>query len=247
MARGRPQTEHLLRRAAFGATAEETALFDDMSPSLAVDYLVDYERQPDDVDDKIGQAAYVSVTTRGGAFAPATNIEDARQRWLFGFLAAPAAGEDGAVRHNTSPPYRKVDNAVQAKHDEDVLLKDGDCPVGRSWSCSPVASAASRNADKVAKNPRCNLLDGTTTRQRPRRIRREVWRVYLGLEYTEQTSTLRRGCSGWKFESLAIAQTRQRLLRVRLQTQQHDPRQGVLVPITPAVQNRLPARERRTA
>src|SRR5215212_6937565 len=83
MARGRPQTEHLLRRAAFGATAEDIALFDNLSHSAAVDYLVDYERQPDDVDDKIGQAAYVSVTTRNGAFSPATNIEDARQRWLF--------------------------------------------------------------------------------------------------------------------------------------------------------------------
>jgi hypothetical protein len=48
----------------------------------AVDYFVDYDKQPDDVDSKIGLPDYVSVTTRG-QFSPNTNIDDARQRWLF--------------------------------------------------------------------------------------------------------------------------------------------------------------------
>src|SRR4029077_12921439 len=38
--------------------------------------------QPDDVDSKIGQTDYINVTARG-PFSPNTNIEDARQRWLF--------------------------------------------------------------------------------------------------------------------------------------------------------------------
>src|SRR5688572_11243456 len=55
MARGQPHNEHLLRRAGFGATAEDYVLFDSMSSSQAVDYLVEFERQPDDVEEKIGQ------------------------------------------------------------------------------------------------------------------------------------------------------------------------------------------------
>ncbi len=76
------QVAHLLRRAGFGATAADFARFEAMSVSEVVDYLVDYDRLPDDVDAKIGQSAYVSVTA-SGPFSPNTNIEHARQRWLF--------------------------------------------------------------------------------------------------------------------------------------------------------------------
>ena len=48
----------------------------------AVTRLLEFERIPDTVDDKIGVPGYVGVTTRG-AFAPASVITDARQRWLF--------------------------------------------------------------------------------------------------------------------------------------------------------------------
>ena len=48
----------------------------------AVDYFLNFEQQPDDVDTKIGLADYVSITTRG-QFSPSTVIDDARQRWLF--------------------------------------------------------------------------------------------------------------------------------------------------------------------
>ena len=49
----------------------------------SLDHLLDYEDQPDDVDSRIGNPAYVSVFNRAGGFQPNTNIEDARQRWLF--------------------------------------------------------------------------------------------------------------------------------------------------------------------
>ena len=79
---GNPQVEHLMRRAGFGMSPDERARFSDMSTSVLVDHLVDFERQDDDVDASIGQNAFVGVTTRG-QFSPNTNIEDARQRWLF--------------------------------------------------------------------------------------------------------------------------------------------------------------------
>jgi uncharacterized protein (DUF1800 family) len=85
MARGREEhIEHLLRRAAFGATQEDVDRFSNMPYVSAVDRLLSYERVEDNVDSKIGQPGYVGVTARGaGAFQPASNIDDARQRWLF--------------------------------------------------------------------------------------------------------------------------------------------------------------------
>ena len=77
-----PQIEHLLRRAGFGARPDELDLFRNYSTFQAVDYLLDYESLPDDVDSHIGQPGYVGMTTVGG-FSPQSKITDARQRWLF--------------------------------------------------------------------------------------------------------------------------------------------------------------------
>jgi uncharacterized protein (DUF1800 family) len=73
---------HVLRRAGFGASPAELALFRDLRSTEAMDLLINYEQVPDDVDEKIGQTGYVGVMVRG-TFAPNTNITDARQRWLF--------------------------------------------------------------------------------------------------------------------------------------------------------------------
>jgi uncharacterized protein (DUF1800 family) len=83
MARENWQVEHLLRRAAFGPSAADLTRFAETPVSAVVNHLIEYQRQPDDVDARIWRSEYVSVTTRGGEFAPNTNIEDARQRWLF--------------------------------------------------------------------------------------------------------------------------------------------------------------------
>src|SRR5579863_9689776 len=74
--------EHLLRRAGFGASADDLAVYDALSYASAVDRLINYEAIPDDVDAKIGQPGYVG-TTSNGQFSPNTVITDARQRWLF--------------------------------------------------------------------------------------------------------------------------------------------------------------------
>jgi uncharacterized protein (DUF1800 family) len=77
-----PELDHLLRRAGFGAGPMDVDVFRDMSTFAAVDYLVDYEGRPDDVDARIGRPDHAQVTTRD-LFTPDTDIEDARQRWLF--------------------------------------------------------------------------------------------------------------------------------------------------------------------
>src|SRR5712691_5763618 len=74
--------QHLLRRAGFGSTPQELSHFSSLSYSAAVDALLDYEQVPDDVESKIGTAGYVGTTTNG-AFEPNSNINHARQRWLF--------------------------------------------------------------------------------------------------------------------------------------------------------------------
>lgn len=77
-----PEVQHLLRRAGFGASEMEIDTFARMSPSAAVNYLVDYEGRPDDVDGRIGRPDHAQVNSRE-LFSPDLNIDDARQRWLF--------------------------------------------------------------------------------------------------------------------------------------------------------------------
>ena len=74
--------DHLFRRAGFGASASDLQAVAGMSYNAAVDYFVDFDKQPDDVDTKVGLPDSVAIVTRG-QFSPNTNIEDARQRWLF--------------------------------------------------------------------------------------------------------------------------------------------------------------------
>lgn len=82
MARGEPLIEHLLRRIGFGATADEIDTYADLGYATALDRLINYETIYDGVDQKIGKRGYAGMTIVG-AFAPATNISHARQRWLF--------------------------------------------------------------------------------------------------------------------------------------------------------------------
>src|ERR1051326_1076952 len=73
---------HLLRRAGFGASSDDLAIFNNLSYNQAVDRLLNYEGVADDVDAKIGQPGFMG-TTSNGPFSPNTVIADARQRWLF--------------------------------------------------------------------------------------------------------------------------------------------------------------------
>jgi uncharacterized protein (DUF1800 family) len=83
-----PQVEHLLRRAGFGGRPDEVDIYRAESFTAAVTRLVEYERIPDDVDAKIGQPGYAITvpSLRAGIFSPDSNINDARQRWLFRML-----------------------------------------------------------------------------------------------------------------------------------------------------------------
>ena len=111
------EIEHLLRRAGFGARADELALFRNMTTSQAVDYLVNYEQVPDDVDTHIGKSGYVGVNSTNGAFAPQSNIVDARQRWLFRMVHSnrPLQEKMTLFWHNHfATGYTKIAGALSA-------------------------------------------------------------------------------------------------------------------------------------
>jgi uncharacterized protein (DUF1800 family) len=80
------ELQHLLRRAGFGASEAEINQFARrglLAFSSATAHLLNYQDEPDDVDDLIGSVGYVGVTAAQGRLAPTAVINDARQRWLF--------------------------------------------------------------------------------------------------------------------------------------------------------------------
>ena len=79
------EIDHLLRRAAFGASEEDITRYTRLGFAgftSAVASVLDYQSAADDVDGLIGKPGYVGITARG-EFMPAANIGHSRQRWLF--------------------------------------------------------------------------------------------------------------------------------------------------------------------
>ena len=136
MARGREQhIEHLLRRAAFGAVEEDVTRYAAIPFNAAVDRLLSFERFPDNVDGKIGAPGYVGVTARAaGGFQPGTNIDDARQRWLFRMVHSqrPLQEKMALFWHNHfATAYSKINGAFGAADATRMLAaKPGEDPNG---------------------------------------------------------------------------------------------------------------------
>jgi uncharacterized protein (DUF1800 family) len=195
MARTQLHLEHLFRRGGFGASPGELAALGDMSMSQGISYLVNYEDQPDDVDSKIGQPNYVSVTQRGPF---GTNIEDARQRWLFRMVHSqrPLQEKMALFWHNHfATAYSKIAGAVGAVQATKVLaLKEGELPGPRGQLETFRAHALGNFRDlliEVAKDPAMLVwLDGRlNTRQRPQEnFGREIMELFtFGIgNYTEE-------------------------------------------------------------
>ena len=213
MARGNWHVEHLLRRAGFGPNAEDLYRFEETPISVAVDYLVEYQRQPDEVDSKIGQAAYVGVTTRG-QFSPNTNIEDARQRWLFRMVHSqrPLQEKMALFWHNHfATAYSKlagVYGAVQAT--KMMALKAGELPgpQGQIELFRQNALGSFRNLlVEVARDPATIVwLDGrTNVKARPQEnFGREIMELFtFGLgNYVEQdVYAAARVFTGWNIRN----------------------------------------------
>jgi uncharacterized protein (DUF1800 family) len=214
MARGNWQVEHLLRRAGFGPNADDLARFEDSPVSLVIDHLVEYERQPDDVDSKIGQSDYVGVTTRGGQFSPYTGIEDARQRWLFRMVHSlrPLQEKMALFWHNHfATTYTKVAGVVGGLQATKMLaLKAGALPgpQGQVELFRQYALGTFRRLlIEVARDPAMVVfLDGrTNTRARPQEnFGREIMELFtFGIgNYTEQdVYAAARVFTGWNLRN----------------------------------------------
>ena len=192
-----PQVEHVMRRAGFGMGTEERVRYFDLSVPLLIDLLVNFERQPDDVDEKVGQRAYVSVTTRG-RFSPYTNIEDARQLWLFRMIHSqrPLQEKMALFWHNHfATAYSKIAGIVgAAQATKMMMLKEGELsgPPGQIDLFRQYALGNFRDLlIEMAKDPAMLVwLDGRlNTRQRPQEnFGREVMELFtFGVgNYTEQ-------------------------------------------------------------
>jgi uncharacterized protein (DUF1800 family) len=108
--------EHIVRRLAFGASPSELAFWSGMDPSAAIDRLLNYESQPANIDTRIGDPAYIGITTaQGRAFSPNTAINDARQRWLFRMVHSPRPLEEKMAlfwHNHFATAYSKVAGAI---------------------------------------------------------------------------------------------------------------------------------------
>ena len=151
MARGRTGIEHLLRRAGFGASPADLESFDGMSVSAVLDYLLDYEDQPDDVDTKIGNPSYVSVFNRAGGFHPNSNIEDAGPRLLLMVVPpAPLQEKMALFWHNHfATAYSKIAGTFGAVQGTKMMA-----PTSGSFPDRRVNSSCSAST-RSAASPTC--------------------------------------------------------------------------------------------
>ena len=196
MARGHSQLEHLLRRAGFGASIADLTKFQDLSVNVVTDLLLNTQAD-DDVDGKIGQPGYVSITTRD-TFAPNINIEDARQRWLFRMVhtESPLVEKMTLFWHNHfATAYSKLAGTFGALQGTRLMAGvpgEVQGPPGQIELFRQHALGNFRDLlVAVAKDPAMLVwLDGrTNTRQRPQEnFGREIMELFtFGIgNYTEQ-------------------------------------------------------------
>src|SRR5687768_14680296 len=108
--------EHILRRMGFGASPADLAVWAGVPIDTVIDRLLNYENFSTDHDSKIGNAAYVGITTAAGQpFSPNTLINDARQRWLFRMIHSerPLEEKMALFWHNHfATAYSKINGAV---------------------------------------------------------------------------------------------------------------------------------------
>jgi len=206
--------DHLLRRAGFGASAADLQAVAGMSYSTAVDYFVDFDKLPDDVDSKINLPEYVGVTARG-QFSPSTNIEDARQRWLFRMVhtTRPLQEKMALFWHNHfGVGYTKVAGAVGALVGTKMMAnKGGETPGPQGHYELVRQMALGKFRDLligVAQDPAMLVfLDGrTNTRAKPQEnFGREVMELFtwgLGHYVENDVYAAARVFTGWNLRNV---------------------------------------------
>jgi uncharacterized protein (DUF1800 family) len=214
MQSGNPLLDHLYRRAGFGASAADLQAVAGMSYPEAVDYFVDFEKQPDDVDSKIGLPDSVGITSRG-QFSPSTVIDDARQLWLFRMVQTrrPLQEKMALFWHNHfGVGYSKVAGVVGALVGTKMMAnRPGETPgpPGHYQLLRDMALGKFRDLlIAVAKDPAMLVfLDGrTNTRARPQEnFGREVMELFtwgLGHYVEADVYAAARVFTGWNLRNV---------------------------------------------
>ena len=169
------EIDHLYRRAGFGASQEEVEGYTSLSfasYAASVARLIAYSDIPDDVDSLIGRPGYVGVTGRSGnGFQPATNILDARQRWLFRMVHTkrPLQEKMALFWHNHfATAYTKINGDIgdgafatrmlAAKPDEDASRTKGQIELFREYALGNFRDLLDRGGEgsgdaRVARRP----------------------------------------------------------------------------------------------
>ncbi len=213
MPRGDQPIDHLLRRAGFGASAPEAARFNGLPLSTVVTFLIDYAKQPDDVDAHIGQGSYSGITARSGEFSPNTNIDDARQRWLFRMIHSQRPLQEKMAlfwHQHFATGYSKLASAVGTLQATKMMaLVAGEFPGPQGQIELFRSRALGKFRDlliDVARNPAMLVwLDGrTNTKERPQEnFGRELMEVFtFGIgNYGEQdVYAAARVFTGWNLK-----------------------------------------------
>lgn len=233
MARGHQPLEHLLRRAGFGASADDLVAYADLSVPVVTELLL--ADDDDEVDRHIGSPDYVGVATRG-TFSPNTNIEDARQRWLFRMVHTrnPLREKMALFWHNHfATAYSKVAGFAGAAQGARMMAgKPGEVagPPGQIELFRQYALGNFRDLlVAVAKDPAMLVwLDGrTNTRQRPQEnFGREIMELFtFGIgNYTEQdVYAAARVFTGWNLQSSGNLRDGTGYYEFVFRPAQHDP------------------------
>ena len=238
---GREQEiDHLFRRAGFGASQAEVDGFANLSFASyagAVARLLNFAAIPDDVDSFIGRPGYVGVTGRSGnGFQPATNILDARQRWLFRMVHTqrPLQEKMALFWHNHfATAYSKINGEIgdgafatrmlAAKPDEDASRTRGQIELFRQYALGNFRDLLV----EVAKDPAMLVwLDGrTNVRARPQEnFARELMELFtMGVGHFQETDVYAgaRVFTGWNL-TLTNRNTEQARYDFFYNAAQHD-------------------------
>ena len=249
------QIEHLLRRAGFGASQAQVDGYAERGFRRAVDDLLEYEDYEDTVDELIGKPGHVGVTARG-AFLPAENITDARQRWLFRMVHSrrPLQEKMALFWHNHfATAYSKINGVYGGLEATRMLAaKKSEHPGGVPGQLELFRQHALGNFRDllvaVAQDPAMLVwLDGrTNVRGRPQEnFARELMELFtMGVGTFEETDVYAgaRVFTGWNLTRVGGAAT-SGYYRFNYAANQHDT--GVkefTFPIFASGDRRIPAR-----
>jgi uncharacterized protein (DUF1800 family) len=207
---GDSRIAHLLRRAGFGASAQELESYEGLTLRNAVDQLVSYEDTPDDVDSWIGQPGYAGITARG-PFSPNTLITDARQRWVFRMVHSQRPLQEKMTlfwHHHFATGYLKIQGVygaveatrmMAARPSEDPFRVQGQIDLFREQALGNFGDLLLA----VAKDPAMVVwLDGRlNTRARPQEnFGREIMELFtmgVGFHTEADVYAAARVFTGW--------------------------------------------------